>query len=424
MAFNKDTPAISHIEPIQDTAEETGARPVMRSATAGSAAGRPWHVAHVITRLIVGGAQENTLLTCEGLVRRGWKVTLLSGPTSGPEGSLLPRANAGGYELVTIPHLVRNPDPARDFLARRELSTALATLSPDIVHTHSSKAGILGREAAWRMHKPLVIHTIHGLPFHPYQSAVARAAWTFLERRAARHCHAIFSVADAMTRQALAAGVGRPAQFTTVYSGMEIEPFLHPPADGAAVRAGLKIPREALVFGVIARLQPLKGHDDLMTIAPRLFAEAPNAHYLLIGDGAFRTRLEETARIRGMADRFTFTGLVPPEQIPALLPAMDVLVHPSYREGLARALPQAALAGKPAISYDCDGAAEACIHGETGLLVKTGDSEALLAAMLKLAGDAVLRRKFGVAGRAFCSDRFSAETMVNTISSLYETFRR
>ncbi len=377
------------------------------------------HAVHVITRLIVGGAQENTLLTCEGLVRRGWKVTLLTGPTTGPEGSLLPRAQAGGYQTIVIPNLVRDPAPRRDWRARTELWEAFHALSPDVIHTHSSKAGVLGREAAWVLKGPLVIHTIHGLPFHPYQRLFVRMMWKNFERRAARHCDAIFSVADAMTRQALAAGVGRPEQFTTVYSGMEIEPFLHPPAGADAVRAGLKIPRKSLVFGVIARLQPLKGHDDLMAIAPRLFTAEPNAHYLFIGDGALRARLEETARLRGVAHRITFTGLVPPEQIPALLPAMDVLVHPSYREGLARALPQGALAGKPVISYDCDGAAEACIHGITGLLVKTGDTAALLAAMLQLAGDGALRGRFGSAGRAFCRERFSAETMVDKISARY-----
>src|SRR5277367_1342141 len=135
-------------------------------------------ILHIITRLIVGGAQENTLLSCEGLQRRGHDVTLLTGPSPGPEGTLMDRANAGGYRVIVTPHLVRSPHPSHDWAAYREIKRLCRDLKPDVVHTHSSKAGIIGRGAAWKVkqqsaHKrPLVVHTIHGLPFHPYQSGI------------------------------------------------------------------------------------------------------------------------------------------------------------------------------------------------------------------------------------------------------------
>jgi glycosyltransferase involved in cell wall biosynthesis len=321
--------------------------------------------------------------------------------------------------VIVTPHLVRPPNPWHDPAAYRFIKKLCRTLRPDVVHTHSSKAGIVGRAAAWHAHVPRVVHTIHGLPFHPYQRAFARRTWIALEAWAARRCHAIISVAGAMTRQALAAGVGRPAQFTTIYSGMDVEPFLHPGVTRAEVRARLNIPADRIVFGTVARLQPLKGHDDLLAGAAEIFQQCPQAHFLFIGDGVFRPRLEQTIAARGWQSRFTLTGLVPPAEVPRLLPAMDILVHPSYREGLARALPQGALAGLPLISYDCDGAGEVCIKGQTGWLVPTGAVPQLASAMTQAAADENRRQVYGAAGRAWCLPRFAAPVMVEQIEQLY-----
>jgi glycosyltransferase involved in cell wall biosynthesis len=387
-------------------------------------------ILQIITRLIVGGAQENTLLTCEGLHRREHEVILLTGPSEGREGSLMERASAGGYRVMVTPHLVRNPHARHDAAAYREVRRLCAELRPEVVHTHSSKAGILGRAAAWKVKirdlkaggrgLPMVVHTIHGLPFHPYQNGVANRVWIAAERYAAKRCDAIISVADAMTRQALAAWVGRAEMYTTIYSAMETEAFLHPGVTREEVRARLGIPLAAFVFGTVARLQPLKGHDDLLDIAGDLFEKIPEAHLLWVGDGVFRGRLEGVIRERRWDKRVTLTGLVPPAEVPRLLPAMDALVHPSYREGLARALPQALLGGVPVISYDCDGAAEVCVDHQTGLLVKTGDAKALGQAMAEMARDRAQARLMGERGRALCAERFSAETMVARIESLYQ----
>lgn len=396
-------------------------------------------IVHIITRLIVGGAQENTLLTCEGLHARGHEVILMTGPSPGPEGTLMERARAGGYRVILTPHLVRMPHLWHDAAAYLEIKRLCRELEPDVVHTHSSKAGILGRAAAWKVKKqkskstnqklPVVVHTIHGLPFHPYQNPVARNLWIALERYAARRCDGIICVADAMTRQARAAGVGadRPADFfTTIYSAMETEPFLHPPTTRVQIRQRLNIPPAAFVYGTIARLQPLKGHDDLLAYAGDLFARVPDAHLLWVGDGIFRPRLEAMLRERGWAGRVTLTGLVPPMDVPRLLPAIDVLVHPSYREGLARALPQALLAGVPVISYDCDGAAEVCLDPAahermgTGLLVKTSDAKGLCEAMVQMAADRAAAVEMGRRGRELCRERFAAATMVSQIENLYQ----
>jgi len=186
-------------------------------------------IVHIITRLILGGAQENTLLTVEGLHHRhGDDVTLITGPAEGPEGDLFDRAYRQGLKVDVMPELIRAIHPATDYRAYRRLREAIRRLRPEVVHTHSSKAGILGRAAAWKESVPAVVHTIHGLPFGPSETATKNRLYIGLERWAAKRCHAIVGVCDAMSEQALAAGVGKKDQYLTVYSGMDVDAFLHP----------------------------------------------------------------------------------------------------------------------------------------------------------------------------------------------------
>ncbi|RUL88045.1 glycosyltransferase family 4 protein [Tautonia sociabilis] len=377
-------------------------------------------IVHVITRLILGGAQENTLLTVEGLHHRfGDDVTLITGPAEGPEGDLFDRADRQGLKVELMPELVRPIRPATDLKAYRLLRRAFRRLRPEVVHTHSSKAGILARAAAWHERVPLVVHTIHGLPFGPSETPWRNRLYVGLERWAARRCHAIVSVCDAMTEQALAAGVGRPDQYETIFSGMEVEPFLHPPRPRDEVRRELGLPPEAVAFATVARLFERKGHDDLLDIAPRVLEANPRVRFVWIGSGLLREHLEARAEALGVRHAITFTGLVPPGRIPELLGACDVVLHPSYREGLARVLPQGLIVGRPAISYDVDGAREV-VTPETGILVPFRDRQALAEAILALAGDEPRRRALGQEGRRRFSEQFRHEVMVDSIRSLYE----
>src|SRR3954470_17956326 len=253
-------------------------------------------VVHVITRLILGGAQENTLLTVEGLHHRhGDDVTLITGPAEGPEGDLFGRAEAQGLRVELMPELIRAVRPSTDLTAYRLLRRAFRRLKPEVVHTHSSKAGIVGRAAAWHERVPAVVHTIHGLPFGPSESAWKNRLYVALERRAARHCHAIVSVCDAMTEQALAAGVGRPEQYQTIYSGMDVESFLHPPRARDEVRKDLGLADDEVAFGTVARLFERKGHDDILAAAPAVLKANPRVRFVFIGDGILRARLMSEA---------------------------------------------------------------------------------------------------------------------------------
>jgi glycosyltransferase involved in cell wall biosynthesis len=377
-------------------------------------------IVHVITRLIIGGAQENTLLTVEGLHHRhGDDVTLITGPAEGPEGDLFDRAGRLGLKVELMPELVRPVRPMTDLKAYRLLRRAFRRLRPEVVHTHSSKAGILGRAAAWRERVPAVVHTIHGLPFGPSETPLRNRLYVALERRAARQCHAIVSVCDAMTEQALAAGVGRPGQYQTVYSGMDVDSFLSPPRPRADVRRELGLADDEVAFGTVARLFERKGHDDILAAAPAILAANPKVRFVFIGDGILRARLIADAERLGVRHAFWFIGLVPPGRIPELLAATDAVVHPSLREGLARVLPQALLTGRPVISYDVDGAREVVLP-ETGILLRPRDTSGLAAAVLRLAADPALRDAMGREGRRRFAHVFRHETMTDQLRALYE----
>ena len=377
-------------------------------------------IVHVITRLIVGGAQENTLLSCEGQHRAGHDVTLITGPAIGPEGSLMQRAGAAGFRLDVVDDLRRAIHPRRDWAAFLFLARRFKQLQPDIVHTHSSKAGIIARWAARQARVPVVIHTIHGLAFTASTSRLVNTAYRLAEKYTAPISTRIVCVADAMRDQSLAGGVGRFDQYVTIYSGMETLPFLQPPVPRESVRQQFAIQPDHIVVGTIARLFDLKGHDDLLTLAPALCREFPRLRFMWVGDGSLRPRFEAQIRQMGLADRFILTGLVPPSRIPELVNAMDILVHPSRREGLARALVQGALAGKPVITYDIDGNREALIPGRTGFLLPPFDLDTLRQSLTTLLSDPPRRHVMGDAGRKFVIDRFDTSRMVAALDKLYE----
>ncbi|MFN5393436.1 MAG: glycosyltransferase family 4 protein [Planctomycetota bacterium] len=378
-------------------------------------------IVHIITRMIVGGAQENTRFNCLDLVRDyGDDVTLITGPSLGAEGSLLDKYQDPDLKTILVPELIRSIRPWTDLRAARILQKHLTQLRPDVVHTHSAKAGILGRSVAWKLKIPCVVHTVHGAPFHPYQAWPVRKLYQICERWAARRCHRLISVADAMTDLLVEAKIAERSKFVTIYSGMDIEPFLNADQNRLQLRKDLGIRPEDIVVGKIARLFHLKGHQYLLACAQRVVQADPRIRFLLVGDGILRESLEKEIASMGLKNHFIFTGLVPPHEIPDLIGAMDMLMHVSLREGLARALPQALLAGKPVISYDIDGAKEVVIEGQTGILLPPKSIQPLGDAILKLANDADLRTRLGLQGRLLCQERFGHQSMTKQIRRLYQ----
>jgi glycosyltransferase involved in cell wall biosynthesis len=376
-------------------------------------------IVHIITRLIIGGAQENTLLSCQGQHDLGHDVTLLTGPSLGPEGSLMPRATSYGYHVETLDSLRRSIHPAHDWRAYRDLTRRLRELKPDIVHTHSSKAGIIGRYAAHRAQVPGIVHTIHGLAFTASTNPAINWFYKKLEQSAAPITHRIACVATEMSRQSLAAHIGRPEQYVTVYSGMNTSAYLAASPRRDAVRASLGLEPHHVAVATISRLFHLKGHDDILSLAPKLCAQFPSLRFLWIGDGLLRQQFEQKMSALNLRDRFILTGLVPPDQIPELSSAIDILLHPSRREGLARAIVQGQLASAPAICYDIDGNREGLLESQTGFAIPPFNLSALEQKLSLLLSTPTLRQKMGAAGQQFALSRFDTQVMVNSLEKVY-----
>lgn len=378
-------------------------------------------VAHIITRLIIGGAQENTILNCEDLMSDyGDEVLLIVGPTSGPEGTLMDRA-VRTIPTIVLPHLIRNISPYYDIAAYREIKYALQQFRPDVVHTHSAKAGILGRVAAWNLGVRVVVHGVHGAPFYPFQHFAVREFYKYCERWAARRCHVMISVADAMTDLMVTGKVAPKEKFVTVYSGMEVEPFLESEKFRISVRKQFGFSENHLVVGKIARLFRLKGHEFVIAAAKSIIEQIPNIRFLFVGDGILTEQYRNKIKQLGLDNYFVFSGLVPPDRIPAMISAMDIVVHTSLREGLARVLPQSLLAGKPVVSYDIDGAREVVLNGKTGFLLPPQSVTELTDAVVRLAENPILRNEMGQTGRQLFSQQFDHHYMTRQIRKIYQT---
>ena len=409
-------------------------------------------IVHIITRLILGGAQENTLITCRLLAERGHEVTLITGPALGPEGQLFDQTKGQKYRTIVVDEMRRAILPLRDYASYGRVKGLLRDLQPDIVHTHSAKAGIVGRFAAWSLKgewgpcgegvppsnrgqdardtqgrdalatilRPGVVHTLHGLSFHPYQSSWSNRLYIAFEKAAARRTDYFISVADAMTQQNKAAGIGVDKPYVTAYSAIEEEQFLTQIQDKRLreFRRKHEIPREAVVLVTIARLFMLKGHDYIIESARELSQRFPNVVWLFVGDGNLADTYKEQICRLGLTDRFRFTGLIPPDQVPLAIQASDILVHPSLREGLARTLPQAMLCARSAISFDVDGAREV-VNETTGRLIEPKNVPQLIEACAELIADKPLREKLGQTGRESVRTKFAPDTMVDTIEEVY-----
>ena len=381
-------------------------------------------VLHIITRMILGGAQENTLLSVEGLDRLpAYDVSLVSGTDHGPEGDLLDRARSTTH-LIVVPEMRRSVHPIADTVALWKLYALIRKGRYHIVHTHSSKAGILGRLAARLARTPIVIHSVHALGFHDYQPRVIKHAWWAVEKASSFITDYFISVSSLVAEKAEKAGIASSGKLTTIYSGMELDWFLNAEVDPRAVRRQLGIPEDAPVIGKIARMVPVKNHDQLFDAMPEIVARHPQVRFLLVGDGPLIDRLRQRATDMGIAEHVIFAGLVPRERIPEMLAAMDVLAHTAVYEGLPRVLVQALAMGKPCVAFDADGAAEVVIPGETGFLVPAGDRASLVAAVDGLLADPALRAHMGERGRRLVDPAWRAETMVERIDEVYQDLMR
>jgi glycosyltransferase involved in cell wall biosynthesis len=376
-------------------------------------------VVHVITRLTMGGSSENTVSTIEALERVGYASTLVLGPQSEP--ATVEDARARGCRVVAIEGLVREASPARDVAAVLTLWRLFRHARPAIVHTHTSKAGFVGRLAAWLARVPAVIHQPHGHIFYGYWSRPRTALFVALERIAAHWTDTIVTLTPREVEEHLQRGIGRPAQYAVVPSGVPIEALRREAPSRAAARARLGLPSGAYVVAAVGRFVPIKGFDLLVAALADVVAHVPGARVLLIGDGEERAALEAQARARGVADRLHITGSV--TDVIGLLAAADVLAAPSRNEGMGRVLVEAMALGLPVVGARVGGIPDVIEDGESGLLVPPDDPAALAGALTDLGCDTGRRAKLGAGARPR-AEAFSTTVAAAAMRDIYDGLAR
>ncbi len=376
----------------------------------------PTRVLHPITRLIIGGAQENTMLTAHMLNKTMWDVEIVSGPQTGSEGSLIEAVQERGIPLILEPTIVRELNPIKDVLALIRLTQIMRRGHYTIVHTHSSKAGILGRWAAKLAGIPIIVHTVHGWAHHERQHPLLRAYYILLEKLTVPITDQLIAVTSKDIEKGVRDGIGKSANYRIIRSGIELDRFGHPQVPREETRAAWGIPQDATVVGTVTRLSPQKAPLDFVRAAALIARDYPDTYFMMVGDGPLRQEVTQLATQLGIAHRLVLTGLR--RDVPELLAAFDLFALSSLWEGLPRVLPQAMAACLPIVATACDGSAEAIAEGENGFLVPPGEPTILAQRLCQLIEQPLLAKQMGAAGYARVQ-AFSDRGMVDAIAQLY-----
>jgi glycosyltransferase involved in cell wall biosynthesis len=374
---------------------------------------------HVITRLTVGGSAENTVATMVALEAAGYAGPLAVGIAESDRPSV-DDARHRGVRLLDVPALGREVG-VRDVAALAHLCRVMRAQRPAIVHTHTSKAGFVGRLAARLAGVPAVIHQPHGHIFYGYYGNGRTAFYIALERIAARWTDRIVTLTDRGIEEHLARRIGRRSQYRSVPSGVPTAALRAAAPSRSIARARLGLPEDAFVVAGLGRLVPVKGFDVLIAALRPLAEAVPSARLVLIGDGPQRDELQVAARDLGVGGRVLVTGVT--SDITGWLAAADVLAAPSRNEGMGRAIVEAMALGLPVVGAEVGGIPAVVADGETGWLVPPGDSLALAAALIELARDEALRIKLGTAA-VTRAEAFSSEVAHAAMCAIYDELRR
>ncbi len=372
-------------------------------------------VCTIITMLELGGAQEVALFTAANLDRARFRPVLLTGPG----GLLTEEAKAlPGVEVDIVQSLGRPIRPWRDLLALVELVRLLRRRRPSIVHTHSSKAGILGRWAAWLAGVPVIVHTIHGFGITPSQPAWLRVLLIGLERLTGLITTHWVAVAAVNIDEGLRWKLFHRERATIIRPGIDPRPFQAPLSsqERDRVRAELGAASGDKLVGMVACLKPQKAPLDFVAVAARVCARRPAARFVLIGDGELRPAVEARIRADGLEDRVRIVGWR--RDVPTVMRALDAFLLTSHWEGLARVLLEARAAAVPVVATRVGGAEEAITDGRHGRLCEAGDIEGLadrLCEVLTACGEGAPDREGDD-----LPEEFESREMVRRVQQLYD----
>ena len=372
-------------------------------------------VLHIHTLPVISGSGIHTFLTIKRLNKKRYIVDF----ACAPGGPLIEKIRETGAEFIPVNYFVHSINIFKDFFALCELVGIIRKRHYDIVHTHNTKAGFIGRLAAKISGVPVIIHTIHGFAFHKYESFWRKWLFIYLERIAAVFSDKLITVSTPLKEWGLSLGIGKDSQYCIIPDGIEVSEFIENEDNTRLLKTKLGIKEDELVVGMVAKMWYGKGHDVLLRAMPLVIKEVPNTRFLLVGDGYLREGLLKTCSEKGLLQHVIFLGFR--EDIPLITSTFDLGVLPSLFEGLGRVILESMALGKPVVASGVGGIPEIVKDGSNGLLVPPLDHVALGRAIIKILKDRDLRVRMGQEAKETLGERFTAEKMVKDIEETYES---
>jgi glycosyltransferase involved in cell wall biosynthesis len=385
-------------------------------------------VVHIITRLDKGGSAETTLQVVSLLNREKYEVFLVHGISlesnmGVTEQEALARdlslAEKRGVRVFTIPSLVRRLSLKNDFLAFISIYRLVKRIKPHIAHTHTSKAGVLGRLASYLAGVPVIIHTPHGHLFHSYYGCILTNMIVFVERTLSLITDKITALTDREMEEHLERGIASIEKYTIIHSGIMLQQIMNKDIDVETGKKKLGIPQNSNVIGVVGRLVPIKGHKYLVSAAEKIIKEFDNTVFVFVGDGYLETILERQAESLGVRTDFIFAGWR--SDVIDVLDLFDILVLPSLNEGMGKVLIEGMALGKPIVASSVGGIIDLVKNGDNGILVPARDSDALAEAILKLIRNKNLSQELGKNGKTKVYPEYDTSAMIKQIEDMYES---
>jgi glycosyltransferase involved in cell wall biosynthesis len=383
----------------------------------GTSGAKRVKVLRIITRMNIGGPALHALLLTNRLDPNRYESWLVTGPVETGEGDFMAWQQDKPQRMILLPDLRRNPDAPNDLRALWALFCLIRKLRPDIVHTHMAKAGTLGRIAAHLAGVPVIVHTYHGHVLHGYFAPGKERVFCIIEWLLALISTRLIAVSDSVKQELLRLRIGKPSQYRIIPLGLSVERYLACEALQGQLRRELGIAATDPLIGIVARLAPIKRHENLIQAADEVVRQLPNVRFLLVGDGEQRQVLEQMTREKRLQDNVKFLGWR--SDLDRVYADCDVVALTSANEGLPVSLIEAMASARPVVATRVGGVPDLVRAGITGVLVDPEDPQAFARALIAVMQDGALRQRLGQAARIDVRDRFRSERLVEDINTLY-----
>lgn len=380
-------------------------------------------ILRLITRLNIGGPAIHTILLSHELDKKSYQTILVNGSEGKKEGNMTALAQEKGVKPVLIPDLGREIDLKKDLKALYKIYKLIKDERPDIVHTHTAKAGAIGRIAAWLAGVPTIVHTFHGHVLEGYFGRLKTWIFIIIERMLARLTDKIITLSEGLKKELVNIKIAPSSKISIIPLGLELDRFISPDVRKNRFKMSLGIAPDTLLVGIVGRLVPIKGHRVFLEAACKIMklkldaGDKQPVKFIIVGDGELRSELEEYTDRLGIREHVIFTGFR--KDLPDIYADTDIVVLSSYNEGTPVSLIEAMTAGVPIVATKVGGVSDFIDDGVTGLLVPAGDADALAAGVIMLLDDPALREQIGENVRKAVYPKYDISNLVKNIDELY-----